>query len=184
LKRTFTNYGLQEEVAYFDICILIWRFPVSINGALQFAKVWTSVYQNEIENKIAAEDSSSARKMRLSPKSHYKTITSIETGMFFAAVARLVTSANGEVASAFLVNAEYDEMLNDQLKGIEINATDRKMIKQRIQTQHLNLMSALNHFGLFDIKSRNAGALNNNVNFYVITPKGRETLKKLESKPE
>jgi len=104
--------------------------------------------------------------------------------MFFAAVARLVTSANGEVASAFLVNAEYDEMLNDQLKGIEINATDRKMIKQRIQTQHLNLMSALNHFGLFDIKSRNAGALNNNVNFYVITPKGRETLKKLESKPE
>lgn len=153
---------------------------MSVNGIIQFAKLWTKVYQAEINARAALDFEGSERAARVSPKSHYKTISSIETGFFFAAVARLVVNADGEVASAFLVNAELEEMQQDSLNGIELTSSERKTLKQRIQAQHLTIMSALNHFGLFEIVTRK-GALSNDVNFYVITDKGRKSLSELES---
>jgi len=150
-----------------------------IDGIAVFAKDWTDIYQTEISEKIAADHEGKERAVRLSPKSHYKTISSIETGFFFAAIGRLVVKANGEVSSAFLVNAELDEMAQDSLSGITLTSSERKTIKQRIQSQHLTLMSALQHFGLFEVDTRK-GPLSNDVNWYVITDKGRNTLSKLE----
>lgn len=152
---------------------------MSIDGIIQFAKSWTVIYQSEINAKITEDFDGTERAARLSPKSHYKTISSVETGFFFVAVGRLVVNAEGEVSSAFLVNAEIEEMQKESLKGIDLTSSERKTLKQRIQAQHLTLMSALNHFGLFEIETRK-GALSNDVNFYVITDKGRETLFELE----
>jgi len=156
---------------------------MSIDGMAAFAAKWAEITKEEIEKKISQEcaDDEEVRAARLKPKSHYKTITQIETGAAFASIGRLVVAANGEVPSAFLVNAELKKMMEKTFHGIELNSAERKMIKQRLQAQQLTLMSALDHFGLFKVDSRQgAGELGNDVNFYIITDKGRKTLKKLE----
>lgn len=153
---------------------------MSYDGFIAFAAKWTKVYQAEIEAKISEDYAGKERAIRLSPKSHYKTISSVETGSFFAVIGKIAANTdNGEISSASLVLAHLEEMQKDQLKDIDLTSDERKTIKQRIQSQHMTLMSALAHFGLFEIKVRK-GPTNNDVNFYAITEKGRKTLPKLE----
>jgi len=156
---------------------------MSIDGMATFAAKWAEITKKEIEKKISEEyvDHKEVRAARLKPKSHYKTITQIETAATFAAIGRLVVAANGEVSSAFLVNAELKKMMEKTFQGIELTSAERKKIKQRLQAQQLTAMSALDHFGLFKVDLRSgAGELGNDVNFYIITDKGREVLKDLE----
>lgn len=156
---------------------------MSIDGMAEFAAKWAEITRKLTEEKISQEHASSMemREARLKPKSHYKTITQIETGATFAGVGRLVVAANGEVASAFLVNKELEIMMGKTFQGIELTSKERKTIKQRLQAQQLTAMSTLDHFGLFKVDPReSAGALGNDVNFYVITKKGRDVLEELE----
>lgn len=150
-----------------------------IDGIIIFAQKWVGFYQQAISEKITHDDTGEERAIRISPQSHYKTISSIETGFFFASLGRMVVAAEGEVSSAFLVNAEFEEMKQDSLAEITLTSKERKKIKQRIQNQHMTLMTALQHFGLFEIAVRK-GNLSNDANWYVITQKGRKVLSNLE----
>jgi len=156
---------------------------MSIDGMAAFAAKWAEITKEEIEKKISEEyaDDKEARAARLKPKSHYRTITQIETGAAFASIGRLVVAANGEVPSAFLVNAELKKMMEKTFQGIELSSTEYKRVWQRVQAQQLTLMSALEHFGLFEVDPRpGTGDLKNTLNFYIITDKGRKVLKDLE----
>ena len=160
---------------------------MSIDGMAAFAAKWAKITKEEIKKKISEEyaDDKEMRAARLKPTSHYKTIAQLETGSAFASVGRAVVALGGEVASAALVKAELETMMEKTFQGIDLTSAERKMIKQRLQAQQLTLMSALEHFGLFKVDVRaGAGDLGNDVNFYVITDKGRNVLKDLEGGDE
>ena len=152
---------------------------MSIDGYIKFATKWVEVYRAEIEGKISADYEGKEDAIRISPQSHYKKIAETDTGAFFVIYGRIVTDAGGELSSASLVDAELDEMLKDQLKGIDLTKSQIRSLKQRIQKQHLTLISALEHFGLFEIETR-TGPNNTSVNFYAITKKGETILPTLE----
>lgn len=156
---------------------------MSIEGMAAFAAKWSEISKEEIEKKTSEDfaDEKEVRKARLKPTSHYKTIPQIESGAAFASIGRMVVAADGEIPSAFLVKAELKQMMEKTFQGIELTSAERKTIKQRLQAQQLTIMSALDHFGLFKVDVRGgAGELGNDVNFYVITDKGRKVLEKLE----
>lgn len=150
-----------------------------IDGAIKFALKWEQIYVDLVAEKIRETDPDKERAIRLSPKSHIKAITNIQTGFFFAGVGKAAVHANGEVESAFLVDGELEDMQQNIIAGLELSSNERKTVKQRIQTGQLSVMSTLEYFGLFEVQPRK-GPLSNKVNWYIITEKGREILAILE----
>ena len=152
---------------------------MSIVGYINFAKKWVSIYQAEIHKKISEDFEGKEDAIRISPQSHYKKIAETDTGAFFAVYGRILADADGELSSSSLVDAEFAEMLSDQLEGIELTKSQVKGLKQRIQKQHLVTILALVHFGLMSITTHKSSR-NTDVNFYAITDKGIKALSQLE----
>ena len=157
-----------------------------VKGMIKFTSNWSRFYQSEIPVKLAKEytDQQAMRAHLLSINGPYRAITNIESGVaFYAAAQSAIRNNTGAFSSASFVNQELNEMIQSGvLMDIDLTSYERKKIKQRIQSKQLALMKTLEHFDLFKIEVRK-GSLSNNVNYYVITDKGRhlhESLSQLE----